>query len=158
MITCLCVRSILCNHFDNGLEFYHFYQSVYFSIYHFMSVLVRWNEQSQCLQHIPANRKADCKSDWVYKGVQYLTPNTEVTVVVFIVFCKKVTALTQLWLSKPYRTNSQILQCICPISHNAPFCNRNVHTSATKWCIVIYLCNALWGLWGGSIMTYTSSS
>ena len=35
--------------------------------------------------------------------------------------------------------------------HNAPFCNRNVHISVTKWCIVGYLCNALWNLWDGSI-------
>ena len=31
-----------------------------------------------------------------------------------------------------------------PISHNAPFCNRNVHISVTKWCIVGYLSDALW--------------
>ena len=28
-------------------------------------------------------------------------------------------------------------------SHNAPFCNRNVHISVTKWC--------MWDLWDGSI-------
>ena len=81
-------------------------------------------------------------------------PKQVITFVLFIEFCREVTALTQLWLSKPYRTNSQILQCICPISHNAPFCNRNVHTSVTKWCIVGYFCNALWDLWDGSIVTY----
>ena len=43
------------------------------------------------------------------------------------------------------------------ISHNAPFCNRNVtcvHISATKWCIVGYLPDALWDLWDGSIWHY----
>ena len=45
--------------------------------------------------------------------------------------------------------NAQIPQCTSPISHNAPFCNRNI--SATKWCIVGYLADALWDLWGGPI-------
>ena len=46
-------------------------------------------------------------------------------------------------------TNSvaQITQCTSSISHNAPFCNRNVHThvdiSVTKWCIVGYGTGAL---------------
>ena len=35
------------------------------------------------------------------------------------------------------------------ISHNAPFWNRNVHISVTKWCIVGYGTVALWGLWDG---------
>ena len=30
-------------------------------------------------------------------------------------------------------------QCTCPEFHNAPFWNRNVHISVTKWCIVGYL-------------------
>ena len=34
------------------------------------------------------------------------------------------------------RPVSQIPLCIRHISHNAPFCNRNVHISVTKWCIV----------------------
>ena len=49
------------------------------------------------------------------------------------------------------RAVSQIPQCTSPILHNAPFCNRNVHISVTKWCIVGYLSNALWDLWDGSI-------
>ena len=43
--------------------------------------------------------------------------------------------------------NSQIPQCTCPLSHNTPFCNRNVHMCAhlcykmlhcgtSVWCIV----------------------
>ena len=39
----------------------------------------------------------------------------------------------------PNRPISQIPQCTSPISHNASFCNRNVHISVTKWCIVGYL-------------------
>ena len=46
---------------------------------------------------------------------------------------------------------AQIPQCTSPISHSAPICNRNVHISVTKWCIVGYLAIALWDLWGGSI-------
>ena len=42
--------------------------------------------------------------------------------------------------------NSQIPQCTCPISHNAPFCNRNAHT---KWRIVRYGASALWDFWDG---------
>ena len=37
------------------------------------------------------------------------------------------------------RPISQIPECICAISHNATFCNRNVHISVTKWCIVANL-------------------
>ena len=37
------------------------------------------------------------------------------------------------------RPVSQIPQCTSPVSHNASFCNRNVHISVTKWCIVEYL-------------------
>ena len=36
------------------------------------------------------------------------------------------------------RPISQIPQCSSPISHNASFCNRNVHISVTKWCIMGY--------------------
>ena len=45
------------------------------------------------------------------------------------------------------RAISQIPQCIRQISHNAPFCNRNVHTCAyfvITWCIVGYEKAALW--------------
>ena len=41
---------------------------------------------------------------------------------------------------------AQMPQCTNPISHNAPFCNRNVHISVTKWYIVQYLSNTLWDL------------
>ena len=33
----------------------------------------------------------------------------------------------------------------------APFCNRNVHISAIKCCIVVYMPDALWDLWDGSL-------
>ena len=46
---------------------------------------------------------------------------------------------------------SQIPQCICPKSHNAPYCNRNVQISVTKWCIVGCLSDALWDLGDGPI-------
>ena len=36
------------------------------------------------------------------------------------------------------RPISQSPQCSGQISHNTPFCNRNVHISVTKWCIVEY--------------------
>ena len=38
------------------------------------------------------------------------------------------------------RPVAQIPQCTGPIAHNAPFCNRNVHMSVTKWCIVVHIC------------------
>ena len=46
---------------------------------------------------------------------------------------------------------SQIPQCIRQISHNAPFCNRNVHTRAhlcykMVHCVVGYGSDALWDL------------
>ena len=44
-------------------------------------------------------------------------------------------------------TIALILQCTCPISHNAPLWNRNVHISVPKWCIVGYGTGALWDLW-----------
>ena len=50
-----------------------------------------------------------------------------------------------------YRPISQIPECICAISHNITFYNRNVHISVTKWCIVGYSSDALWDLWHGSI-------
>ena len=34
---------------------------------------------------------------------------------------------------------------------NAPFCNRNVHISVTKWCIVGYGTDALWDLFNRPI-------
>ena len=37
------------------------------------------------------------------------------------------------------------------ISHNAPICNRNVHISLTKRCIVGYVTGALWDLCDRSI-------
>ena len=41
--------------------------------------------------------------------------------------------------TKPWnRPAVQIPQCTSPISHNAPFCNKNVHIFVTKWCIVGY--------------------
>ena len=51
------------------------------------------------------------------------------------------------------RSISQIPQCTSPISHNAPLCNiyTCVHISVIKWCIVGYLSDALWDLWGGFI-------
>ena len=55
------------------------------------------------------------------------------------------------WVSIYNRPISQILECICAISHNAPFCNRNVHISVTKWYIVGYGTDAFWDLWDGSI-------
>ena len=45
---------------------------------------------------------------------------------------------------------AQIPLCTSHISHNASFCNRNVHISVTKWCIVWYLSNASCDLWDGS--------
>ena len=45
----------------------------------------------------------------------------------------------------------QIPQCIRRIYHNASFCNRNVHISVTKWCIVGNGTGALWDLCNGSI-------
>ena len=53
--------------------------------------------------------------------------------------------------------SSQIPQCTSPISHNAPFCNRNVHMCAhfcykmMHYGIMGYLSNALWDLRDGSI-------
>ena len=38
-------------------------------------------------------------------------------------------------LTNPTMHQSHIPQCASPISHNAPFCNRNVHIYVTKWCI-----------------------
>ena len=49
------------------------------------------------------------------------------------------------------RSISQVSQCIRQMSHNAPFCNRNVHISVTKWCIVGYGTGALWDLCDRSI-------
>ena len=50
---------------------------------------------------------------------------------------------------------SQIPQCIRQISHNAPLCNRNVHISVTKWCIVGREDGALWDKWDRSIVDTT---
>ena len=47
------------------------------------------------------------------------------------------------------RPVTQILQCTSSISHNTPFVTEMctcVHISATKWCIVRYLSDALWDL------------
>ena len=55
--------------------------------------------------------------------------------------------------------NSQSPQCTSLIFHNAPYCNRNMHISVAKWCVVGYLSNALWAdLWDWSItVTYLSN-
>ena len=47
---------------------------------------------------------------------------------------------------------SQIPQCTCPISHNTPLWNRNVHISVPMWCTVGYGTGALWDLWDRSIL------
>ena len=52
------------------------------------------------------------------------------------------------------RPISQIPQCIRQISHNATFCNRNVHMSAHfcyKNALWGYGTDAFWDLWNGSI-------
>ena len=51
-----------------------------------------------------------------------------------------------------YRPIAQIPERTSLISHNAPFCNRNMHMCTTKLCIVGYLPDALWDLWDGSIL------
>ena len=72
-------------------------------------------------------------------------------------FCYK--TMNSLWPSASgNRLISQIPQCTSPISHNAPFCNRNVHISITRWCnmhfsvakrcIVGNGTGALWDFWG----------
>ena len=65
-----------------------------------------------------------------------------------------VPGIEDLWMI--LQTNKPISQfqlCIRQISYNAPFYNRNVHISVTKWYIVGYLFNALWDLWDGSIVS-----
>ena len=73
-----------------------------------------------------------------------------------------------------YRPISQILQCIRQMSHNAPFCNRNVHTCAHfcykvvhcgmyDWCIVgfvqqaYYLIVPIRRVWWDSLGNFSSS-
>ena len=47
---------------------------------------------------------------------------------------------------------AQGLQCTCPISHNAPFCNRNVHMCAHFCCKMVHCgtFDELWDLLDGS--------
>ena len=52
---------------------------------------------------------------------------------------------------------SEIPQCTCPISHNAPLWNRNVRISVPMWCIVGYGTGALWDFWIWSIPFTTFS-
>ena len=47
------------------------------------------------------------------------------------------------------RPISQIPECICDISHNAPFCNRNVHMSA-HFCYKMVHC----GVWHRYILGF----
>ena len=49
-------------------------------------------------------------------------------------------------------------QCTRQISHNAAFCNRNVHISVTKWCIVGYGTGALWDLCNRSVVNILKKS
>ena len=52
-------------------------------------------------------------------------------------------------------------ECIRPIFHIAPLCNRNVHTCAHfcyknwKWCNVGDLSGVLWDLWDGIIIVWS---
>ena len=55
--------------------------------------------------------------------------------------------------SHVYRSIAQVQQYTWQISNNAPFCNRNVHISVTKWCVVGYGTSTLWDLWNRSIVT-----
>ena len=52
---------------------------------------------------------------------------------------------------------AQIPQCTGPISHNAPFCYKNVHVYTTG-CIAGHLSGALWDLWDRSISTFQTIS
>ena len=59
--------------------------------------------------------------------------------------------------------NSQIPQCTSPISHNAPFCNRNVHTCAhfcykMVHCGIFVSCIVGFVRWVHWAMTYISSA
>ena len=50
--------------------------------------------------------------------------------------------------------NSQIPECICSISHNAPLIqNRNVAHFCSEWSIVGYRTGAFWDLWNWSNKT-----
>ena len=51
-----------------------------------------------------------------------------------------------IYCTNPTMHQSHIPQCT--------FCNRNVHISVTKWCIVGYMYNALWDLRDGSFMLF----
>ena len=56
-----------------------------------------------------------------------------------------------------HRPVGLIPPCISPISHNAPFCSKYVHT-CTKWCIVGYSSSALWNSRGGCIAISPSNN
>ena len=53
------------------------------------------------------------------------------------------------WQKRPWwcfvtRCKKSHIALIGPASKNVPFCNRNVHISVSRWCIVRYLSGALW--------------
>ena len=52
-------------------------------------------------------------------------------------------------------TISQIPQCTCPISRNAPFRTEYTHFYS-EWCIVGYGTGALWDLWDWSVAINTT--
>ena len=80
----------------------------------------------------------------------------------------------QVWIhSDNYRTSTPMVKMLTidllHKSHNTPVLDPTmhhfvtemctcVHISVTKWCIVGYLSNALWGLWDGTINTPYGSS
>ena len=59
--------------------------------------------------------------------------------------------LIQVFIVVINRPVAQTPQCTSPISHDALLCYKNVHVSATRWCIMGYLSDALWDLQDGSI-------
>ena len=68
----------------------------------------------------------------------------ENVVCIISAFCSGLFVITA-WATSN-RPNSQIPQCTCLTSHNAPLWNRNVQISVPKWCIVGCGTGTLWDL------------
>ena len=86
-----------------------------------------------------------CIWDWYFINIDPIIFALKGTVSVYLIpkrmLMRPGRIIFEIWLY-----NRQIPQCNGQIAHGAPFCNRNMHISVTKWCTVGCETSALWDL------------
>ena len=159
---------------------YHFPSNIWqeFWNHHFFhNIFIRYSDKFLflCLIIICRNRsicplyRPNSPLYWFVHIPKVVSPALGNGMITIVIACLSISDVTLKDIDKSYRyqttTKQEIwtypLGCILSVkwthltnrqmSHNATFCNRNVHISATKWCNVVSETGALWDLWVRSI-------